>query len=154
MKIYNLEFKQIINKSIDDVFSFFSKPENLTLITPKELDFKILTPIPIKMKEGQLIDYTIKVLKKKIRWRTIISEYEPSKYFIDQQLKGPYSMWHHKHEFKQKEEYVEIIDTINYVIPFGVIGRLINFLFIRKDLDKIFNYRKEVIEKYFRKEVL
>jgi len=154
MKIYTLKFKQKINRKIDEVFPFFSNPENLSHITPSRLNFRILTPLPIKMQKGQIIDYTITILGKKIRWRTIISEYEPSKYFIDQQLKGPYSMWHHKHEFKQKEEYVEIIDTINYVIPFGVIGRLINFLFIRKDLDKIFNYRKEVIEKYFRKEVL
>ena len=153
MKIYTLKFRQKINRNINDVFNFFSNPENLAHITPSKLNFKILTPLPIKMKEGQLIDYTITILGKKIRWRTIISEYESPKYFIDQQLKGPYSMWHHKHEFEDRGEYVEIIDTVNYVVPFGIIGRLVNFLFIHNDLDKIFKYRKKVIEKYFRKEV-
>jgi len=150
MKIYNLEFKQIINKSIDEVFSFFSKPENLTLITPKELDFKILTPIPIKMKEGQLIDYTIKVFKKKIRWRTIITEYDYPKIFIDQQLKGPYSMWHHTHQFDNHGDYVEVIDKISYVVPFGIIGQILNFIFIKRDLIKIFKYREKNIEQYFK----
>ena len=101
MKVYKLKFKQVINSSLDDVFSFFSNPENLSKITPEKLGFNILTPTPIKMKEGQLIDYSIKLLGKKIRWRTMITEYIPKVKFVDQQLKGPYSMWHHTHEYSE-----------------------------------------------------
>tara|TARA_Y100001960_G_C14686821_1_gene834241 strand:- start:1166 stop:1486 length:321 start_codon:yes stop_codon:yes gene_type:complete len=102
------------------------------------------------MKDGQLIDYTITLLGKKIRWRTMITAFEPPKMFIDQQLKGPYSMWHHKHSFKEVENGVEIIDTIHYSVPFGFLGDIINFLFIRRDLENIFKHRKVVIEQYFK----
>ena len=153
MKVYTLKSKQKINKSLKEVFDFFKSPENLSKLTPSRLNFKILTPTPIKMKNGQLIDYTIKILGFRVHWRTMITSYLEPHEFIDQQLIGPYSMWHHKHEFEDRGEYVEIIDTVNYIVPFGIIGRLVNYLFIRSDLNKIFKYRKNVIEKYFRKEV-
>ena len=150
MKIYKLKYKQTIKeKNIEEVFDFFSRPENLSTITPERLNFTILTPSPIKMKEGQLIDYTIKILGKKIRWRTIISEYNPPYMFIDQQLKGPYSLWHHKHIFNEIKGGVEIIDEINYVVPFGLIGALVNYFFINRDLNFIFKYRKNVINEHF-----
>ena len=149
MKVYKLKFKQVINSSLDDVFSFFSNPENLSKITPKKLGFNILTPTPIKMKEGQLIDYSIKLLGKKIRWRTMITEYIPKVKFVDQQLKGPYSMWHHTHEFRDVDGKVEMTDEIYYVMPFGILGRLVNFLFVSRDLNNIFKYRVEIINKIF-----
>ena len=151
MKVYKLKFKQVINSSLDDVFSFFSNPENLSKITPEKLGFNILTPTPIKMKEGQLIDYSIKLLGKKIRWRTMITEYIPKVKFVDQQLKGPYSMWHHTHEFKDVDGKVEMTDEIYYVMPFGVLGRLVNLLFVRRDLNNIFKHRVEIINKIFDK---
>ena len=151
MKVYKLKFKQVINSSLDDVFSFFSNPENLSKITPEKLGFNILTPTPIKMKEGQLIDYSIKLLGKKIRWRTMITEYIPKVKFVDQQLKGPYSMWHHTHEFKDVDGKVEMTDEIYYVMPFGVLGRLVNFLFVSRDLNNIFKHRVEIINKIFDK---
>ena len=149
MKVYKLKFKQVINSSLDDVFSFFSNPENLSKITPEKLGFNILTPTPIKMKEGQLIDYSIKLLGKKIRWRTMITEYIPKVKFVDQQLKGPYSMWHHTHEFKDVDGKVEMTDEIYYVMPFGLLGRLVNFLFVSRDLNNIFKHRVEIINKIF-----
>ena len=151
MKVYKLKFKQVINSSLDDVFSFFSNPENLSKITPEKLGFNILTPTPIKMKEGQLIDYSIKLLGKKIRWRTMITEYIPKVKFVDQQLKGPYSMWHHTHEFRDLDGKVEMTDEIYYVMPFGVLGRLVNFLFVSRDLNNIFKHRVEIINKIFDK---
>ena len=151
MKTYKLHFKQNIDKPIDEVFSFFSDPENLALITPEKLNFKILTPVPIKMKDGQLIDYTIELFKKEIRWRTLITEYDFPKMFIDQQIKGPYSLWHHKHSFKDCGDYIEMVDDVSYAIPFGFIGRIVNFLFIERELNYIFNYRKKIINEYFQR---
>ena len=102
------------------------------------------------MKDGQLIDYTIKILGIKIRWTTLITEYIPNKMFIDQQLSGPYSMWHHKHEFNIIDSGVEVIDTIRYVMPFRFLGRIVNYLFIKNDLNQIFSYRYEVIDEHFK----
>ena len=101
------------------------------------------------MKEGQLIDYSIKLLGKKIRWRTMITEYIPKVKFVDQQLKGPYSMWHHTHEFRDLDGKVEMTDEIYYVMPFGLLGRLVNFLFVSRDLNNIFKHRVEIINKIF-----
>jgi len=149
MKVYKLQYTHIIDSDINKVFDFFSNPENLALITPSKLDFKILTPVPIKMKEGQLIDYTIKLAGFNVRWRTMITEYLPMKSFVDQQLVGPYSMWHHTHEFEELDGCIKMIDTINYVMPFGLIGRIVNAFWVKRDLNKIFEYRKKIINEYF-----
>ena len=146
MKVYTLKREQIISKNILDVFDFFSRPENLAKITPPKMKFKILTPTPIEMKEGALIDYTVRVLGIPIRWRTLITKYQPPNIFIDQQLKGPYSLWHHTHTFEQISQNETLIkDIVIYTIPFGFIGRIVHFLYIKKDLDKIFNFRKDKI---------
>ena len=146
MKVYTLKREQIISKNILDVFDFFSRAENLATITPPKMKFKILTPTPIEMKEGALIDYTVRVLGIPIRWRTLITKYQPPNIFIDQQLKGPYSLWHHTHTFEQISQNETLIkDIVVYTIPFGFIGRIVHFLYIKKDLDKIFNFRKDKI---------
>ena len=150
MKVFKLNKKQKISKNISEVFDFFSKPENLSEITPKRLGFNIMTPSPIEMKEGQLIDYTINILSFPVRWTTIITKYAPPNLFIDQQLKGPYSMWHHTHTFEEigmNETLIE--DTILYAMPFGFIGDLAHFLYVKRDLENIFRYREETIKKVF-----
>ena len=153
MKVYKLQYTHIIDSDIKKVFDFFSNPENLALITPSKLDFKILTPVPIKMKEGQLIDYTIKLAGFNVRWRTIITEYLPMKSFVDQQLVGPYSMWHHTHIFEKISENETLIkDKVVYGVPFGIMGRLVHYLYIKRDLKKIFTYRKNKIEQIFNDE--
>ena len=152
MQVFKLQYIQIIKSDINKVFDFFSNPENLSIITPSRLDFKILTPTPIAMKEGQLIDYTIKLLGFKVRCRTIITEYMPKKKFIDQQVKGPYSMWHHTHEFIEDGDSVKMIDTISYVMPFGFIGYIVNKIWVKNDIDEIFKYRSEIINEYFERE--
>tara|TARA_Y100001970_G_C13808702_1_gene638856 strand:- start:81 stop:539 length:459 start_codon:yes stop_codon:yes gene_type:complete len=149
MKLYSLHFKQTINRPIEEVFDFFSKPENLSRITPKKLNFKILTPTPIKMMKGQIIDYTIRLIGFQIHWRTLITDYNPPYSFIDQQIKGPYTIWHHKHTFKKIANGVEIYDNITYSIPFGIIGRILHYVWIQKDLENIFRYRKKVINEIF-----
>ena len=149
MKVYSLHYKQMVNRPLDDVFDFFSNPENLSKITPKKLDFNIMTPSPIKMINGQLIDYTIRLFGIRIHWRTLITDYNPPNSFIDQQIKGPYLLWHHEHLFKEVENGVEIVDIIHYTIPLGIIGRFLHWAWIKKDLENIFSYRKNIINEIF-----
>lgn len=149
MTLYTLESNQFINKPIEEVFQFFSKPENLSVITPAKLGFKILSPNPIKMEVGRLIDYNIYLLGIPIHWRTLITDYEPPNMFVDQQIKGPYAMWHHTHTFHKVKGGVEIKDRVVYSIPFGFLGRLLNYLWIKRDLNNIFLHRKKVIDKLF-----
>ena len=149
MKLYTIESNQFINKPIEEVFQFFSKPENLSVITPAKLGFKILSPNPIKMEVGRLIDYNIYLLGIPIHWRTLITDYEPPNMFVDQQIKGPYAMWHHTHTFHKVKGGVEIKDRVVYSIPFGFLGRLLNYLWIKRDLNNIFLHRKKVIDKLF-----
>jgi len=149
MKTFEINMKQHINKPLEVVFEFFSKPENLEMITPKSLSFNILTPTPIKMGKGSLIDYTIRLFGIPIHWRTLISDYEPPFRFVDQQIKGPYTFWHHTHTFRLVEGGVEIIDQVKYSLPLGWLGTLAHAIWVRKDLEKIFEYRKTVIQKYF-----
>ena len=149
MKTFEINMKQYINKPLEVVFEFFSKPENLEMITPKSLSFNILTPTPIKMEKGSLIDYTIRLFGIPIHWRTLISDYEPPFRFVDQQIKGPYTFWHHTHTFKLVEGGVEIIDDVKYSLPLGWLGTLAHAIWVRKDLEKIFEYRKTVIQHYF-----
>ena len=106
MKIYELNITQRIDAPLEKVFDFFSKPENLAEITPSKLGFNILPPSPIVMEKGTLIDYTIKLFGIPIRWRTLITSYNPPKKFVDEQLKGPYSFWHHTHTFESIDQGV------------------------------------------------
>ena len=149
MRIHSIKRELLIKKSIDDVFSFFQEPENLSKITPSNLDFNIITPSPIVMKVGTLIDYTIKVIGIKIHWRTLISSFNPPHDFVDEQLRGPYKYWYHKHEFVSCGEETIIRDNVTYALPFGVIGRLAHKVFVFRQLRKIFDYRARIIQSIF-----
>ncbi|MFN0118071.1 MAG: SRPBCC family protein [Elusimicrobiota bacterium] len=152
MKTHELHHTQLIKKSLPDVFSFFENPANLAKITPPELGFKILTPTPIQMGKGSLIDYTVCVMRFPIRWTSLISEYEPPHKFVDVQLKGPYSFWHHTHLFEEHPEGTLIKDIVHYCLPFGLVGNLLHGLFVKRQLHGIFAYREKVISDFFEKE--
>jgi len=150
LKLYVLKKEQVVSQNISTVFEFFSKPENLSVITPPKMNFKIFTPSPIDMKEGTLIDYTINIMFMPIRWRTLITKYDPPNIFVDQQLSGPYSMWHHTHTFEQLGDNETLIkDEVIYSIPFAFIGRIVRYLYIKGELEKIFTYRNNKIEEIF-----
>jgi ligand-binding SRPBCC domain-containing protein len=149
MKLYTLKHQQLIRRSLTEVFEFFERPENLAKLTPVQLGFEILTPTPIEMKSGVLIDYTIKLFGIRLRWTTLITAFDPPNSFVDQQLKGPYSFWHHTHTFRQTIEGTIITDEVRYVLPFGLLGRMAHALFIGRQLKRIFGYRAEYIENYF-----
>lgn len=147
MKLYELKRMQMLTLSIDQVFAFFERPENLAKLTPPSLGFQILTPSPIEMKSGSLIDYAVRVKGMPVRWTTLITDYDPPHRFVDVQLKGPYSFWHHTHEFETAESGTQMTDTVRYAMPFGVLGRIAQRLFVTRQLQKIFDYRSEVLER-------
>ena len=149
MKTYVLERSQRLPRPADEVFPFFEAPENLARITPRWLAFQMLTPCPLDMKEGTLIDYTIRWLGIPLRWRTLITAYRPPELFVDEQLSGPYSFWHHTHTFVPVDGGTEVSDCVRYRLPGGVFGRLLHSLFIRRQLKRIFDYRERAIAEIF-----
>lgn len=149
MKLYTLKRRQLIRRSPEETFEFFSKPENLALITPDSLRFQLLTPSPIAMKEGAVIDYVVHPFGIPLRWTTLITEYEPPHHFVDLQLRGPYAYWHHKHTFTGTDDGTLTADEIHYGLPMGAIASAIHTLAIRQQLKKIFDHRGIVLDRIF-----
>lgn len=145
MKTYTLTAEQFVPRPLAEVFAFFERPENLAKITPPSLGFVIVTPTPIAMKADALIDYTIKVMGVRLRWRTLISHYDPPHAFVDEQINGPYRLWHHRHSFREVEGGTLISDEVKYALPLGILGRIAHSLFVKRQLRGIFAYRAEVI---------
>ena len=149
-KIYTFYKEQFVPSDLDTVFEFFSRPENLEKITPSSMGFNIITPTPIDMKEGAIIDYTVKIMGVPMRWRTMITSYKKNEYFVDEQLKGPYSYWHHKHTFKEVEGGVLIIDEITYALPIQAFRLIVHPFLINPQLNQIFNFRFHTIKDKFK----
>ena len=147
--MYFLKRQQIVDKPLDEVFDFFAKPENLAKITPSSLGFKMLSPSPVVMKEGALIDYTIKLMGIPIRWTTLITLFDPPNKFIDQQIRGPYSFWHHTHTFSKVDSGTSISDEVQYLLPLGIFGNIAHGLWVKRQLKRIFAYRAEIVSTYF-----
>ncbi len=152
MKTYTLTRRQSINSSPAHVFPFFSRPENLELLTPRSLRFQMLTPFPIRIKEGTLIDYAFCVSGISFRWTACITEFNPPERFVDLQLRGPYSFWHHTHTFTAAGNGTLMTDEIRYVMPFGVLGRAVHSLFVKRHLERIFMYRERQLMTIFKPE--
>lgn len=149
MKVYTLHRKQFFNRPLDEIFPFFESPENLGSITPSWLDFRFLTPLPIEMKQGAVIDYTISWLGISLRWRTLISRYDPPREFADSQVKGPYALWEHTHSFRKVDGGTEMTDTVQYALPFGLLGQFAHRIAIRKQIEAIFDHRANVLDHRF-----
>lgn len=127
----------------ETVFAFFARPENLKLLTPPSLGFRILTP-SVVMREGALIDYSIRLLGIPVRWTTLIDSYAPPYRFSDVQLRGPYSYWHHTHLFEEKDGGTLMTDEVRFLLPFEPLGGLA-LPAVEWQLDKIFRFRSETI---------
>jgi len=149
MKIYQLQKEQFVGRPLAEVFSFFERPENLAAITPPSMGFRIVTPPPILMKEGAVFEYSVRVMGIQMRWRSLISEYKPPFRFVDEQVKGPYTFWHHKHTFSEVEGGTLISDEVRYAMPFGLLGMIARRLTVKRQLEQIFAHRSQVIDTLF-----
>ncbi len=143
---YELERKQFVRRPLVEVFGFFSDASNLERITPASLRFHILTPRPIVMQSGTIIEYKLRLLGIPFHWKTLIETFEPMQRFTDSQAKGPYRLWHHTHEFHEVDGGVLMVDRIRYQLPLGLIGRIVHTLFVRRQLENIFDYRRQKVD--------
>jgi ligand-binding SRPBCC domain-containing protein len=143
--------QQYLPIGIQQAWDFFSSPKNLSLITPPELDFKILSQLDdTAIYEGMKISYTVKpILGIPVFWQTEITEVQHLKKFTDCQLKGPFKVWEHTHTFEVKVNGVLMSDSVNYEVPFSYLGKIIERLIIRNKIKAIFEFRKIVLEKLF-----
>lgn len=139
-RTYTLERTQLIPRPLQDVFPFFSDAKNLEAITPPFLQFKILTPGPIAMQAGTIIDYRIRLVGLPMNWQTRIETFEPHR-FSDIQVRGPYRLWHHTHEFVETSERTLMTDLVRYQMPLGPLGTLVHALWTDRTLERIFDYR-------------
>ncbi len=151
MSLHVLTCEQFLPYPIDRVFDFFKKPENLDHVTPANLGFKILTPSPIPMAEGTVIDYTIRLYGIPMKWQTVITDYDPPHSFTDTQVKGPYKTWIHTHRFTPKDGGTLMADEVQYEVPLGFLGDIVKAVFVQKEVEKIFAYRKKIIGDLFEK---
>ncbi|MFZ4590579.1 MAG: SRPBCC family protein [Ignavibacteria bacterium] len=138
---------------IKTAWDFFSSPDNLKVITPEKMGFEVTSEYrETKMYPGMIITYKVHPLFGiPLNWATEIAHVEDYKYFVDEQRFGPYKFWHHQHKFYEIEGGVEMVDILHYKVGFGFIGRIMNSLMVRSQLEQIFSYRFNKLEEMFGK---
>jgi ligand-binding SRPBCC domain-containing protein len=149
MAVYKLRREQVVPRPLEEVFSFFSDARNLQKITPPWLNFQILTQEPIDIQPGTLLEYRLKWHGLGIRWQTRIVTWNPPGVFTDEQIRGPYRLWHHTHTFTADAGGTRMVDVVNYQLPLGILGAMAHRFAVRRDLERVFDYRRQVIESLF-----
>lgn len=144
-----LERSQHVDGSPEAVFGFFGDALNLQRITPPWLGFRVLTAPPITMAPGARIEYRLRLHGLSLRWLTQIAVWEPPYRFVDMQLRGPYTLWHHTHSFEAQGNGVLMRDVVRYRLPLGALGKLAHATVVRRDLARIFDYRQQAIAGIF-----
>lgn len=148
--MYQLIKKQFVQTDLQTCWDFFSSPKNLKVITPDYMGFNVLTEIPEKMYEGLMIEYKVTpLLSIPMNWITEIKYVHDKEFFVDEQRKGPYKIWHHEHHFKEVEGGVEMTDIVSYEIPMGILGRMMYPVIVKKKLEEIFDYRFKKVDEIF-----
>ncbi|MFN4079399.1 MAG: SRPBCC family protein [Saprospiraceae bacterium] len=152
MSLYTLKRVQRLPIPLDQAWDFFSSPRNLQTITPAYMGFKITSDPEFnqEMYAGQVITYIVKpVMGIPLKWMTEITHVQPGRFFVDEQRMGPYKLWHHQHHFKAIEGGIEMTDLVHYRLPLGILGDIAQVLFVRRQLDEIFDYRWRKLEELF-----
>ena len=150
MKLYQIKTKQKLPISVDKAWEFLSNPKNLKEITPKYMNFRILSGADRSIFAGQIIQYKVTpMLRISTKWVTEITHVKDKEYFVDEQRFGPYALWHHKHFIKKIDGGVEMEDIIDYKIPFGIIGQIAHPIIVKNKLKQIFKYRENKLKELF-----
>jgi ligand-binding SRPBCC domain-containing protein len=145
-RVHVLERSERLAVPLERAFEFYGEARNLEAITPPWLGFEVTTPGKIEMRTGALIDYRLKLHGIPVSWRTRIEAWEPPLRFVDAQLHGPYALWEHTHTFaRDGEDGVMIADRVRYSLPFGPLGELAHAAFVKRDLERIFDYRAQSV---------
>jgi ligand-binding SRPBCC domain-containing protein len=144
MRAHALRAEQRIGRPLPEVFEFFSRASNLERITPPWMSFELMGD-PGKIEAGTLIRYRLKVRGVPLRWTSRIDVFETDHVFVDRQLKGPYELWVHRHEFMADGDETIVRDEVRYQLPLGILGVIAHLLFVRRDLKAIFAYRQQAV---------
>ena len=149
--MYQLKRTQFVKTDLATCWDFFSSPSNLSKITPKYMGFDVLTEETSVMYEGLMIESRVRPnFNSPMNWVTEITHVKDQLYFVDEQRKGPYTIWHHEHHFKEVNGGVEMTDIVSYELPFGIIGKIVHPILVKKKLEEIFAYRFKVVDEFFR----
>ena len=146
MRVHQFESELWLPRPREEIFAFFSDAANLEAITPEWLNFRTITPGPIKMQPGVLIDYKLRLRGIPVRWRTRINIWEPPVRFVDEQIRGPYRMWIHEHTFEERDAGTIARDRVRYAVPFDF---LVHSWLVRPDVENIFAYRTRKLREQF-----
>jgi len=149
MKAYVLERSQKIAAPLEKTFRFFADPGNLTEITPTWLNFQIVKVDGLPLRAGSEFKYRIRWLGMPRAWRALITEFEPPRRFVDVQVKGPYRLWRHEHTFEDVDGKTLMRDRVEYEVPCGLVGRIVHWALVSRQLRQIFDYRAAMIRKIF-----
>lgn len=155
MKVYTFKRSLHLPVNLQEAWEFFSSPRNLAKITPPDLNFRIVSSFGEKrMHTGQIIRYKLNPLPFiTFRWVSEITSVKEPFYFVDEQVKGPYALWRHRHSFKETHEGIEATDEVEYAVPLGILGQLTNRLFVKRKLKAIFDFREKVLKEIFHRRI-
>jgi ligand-binding SRPBCC domain-containing protein len=148
-KTYNLNCEMLSGRPLPETFAIFEDPYNLAKITPSWLNFRVTSAQRVQMRKGVEIQYVIRWLSLPMRWKTLITEYDPPHKFVDEQERGPYTLWRHHHTFLETPEGTNVKDRVEYRLPLGFLGRLVHATVVRHQLLAIFRYRQRELGKMF-----
>jgi ligand-binding SRPBCC domain-containing protein len=147
MRTRTLERAQVLPGTPEEVFGFFADARNLEAITPPFLRFAVVTPDPIEMGTGTLIQYRLRLHGLPVNWLTTIQAWDPPHRFVDVQVRGPYALWHHTHLLEPHADGTLMRDIVRYALPLGPLGDLAHGLFVGRDVRRIFDYRAEALRR-------
>ena len=145
MKTYNISSTITVKTTLKKAWEFIQNPNNLNLITPPDMHFKIITDIPEKIYNGLIINYNVKIpFMGATNWISEIKHVEEPYQFVDEQRMGPYKWWYHQHQLRETSQGIEVIDRVFYQLPFGILGRIAHKIFVKRQLNRIFSHRNKM----------